>query len=398
MKIVQINLGLYGSTGQIMLAIKKRLEENGDKSILVYPELPINLKKNSDDILIKGTLSRKANHFLEKITGYQGCFSIFKTMWTVHKIYKQKPDIIHLHNIHKMNLNLWIFFRFIKRKNIKVVWTLHDCWAFTGQCPYFTMVKCKKWKKGCYECPQYRKYPATYFDRTNKMWKLKKKWFSEIEKLTIVTPSIWLKKLVQESYLKNYPVKVIYNGIDTKIFRPIKSSFRHKYNIKENEYIVLGVAFDWGPRKGLDVFVKLSQILDEKFKIVLVGTNEKIDKLLPKSIISIHRTQSQEELAKIYTAADVFVNPTREEVLGMVNIEALACGTPVITFNTGGSPECIDYKCGMVIHNEDIEKLINSIIDICEKHIYSETDCIMRASLFNKDDKYDEYINLYHSL
>ena len=227
-----------------------------------------------------------------------------------------------------------MLFKYIKKNNIPTVWTLHDCWPFTGKCPYFTIVKCEKWKNGCYKCPQYKDYPKTLYDNTKQMWKLKKKWFTGVHNLTIVTPSEWLAKLVHESYLKEYPVKIINNGIDLNLFRPSEKNRTDVVKkIKKQKYIVLGVAFDWGFRKGLDIFIKLTDILPtDKYQIVLVGTSSIIDKELPKSIISVHRTQNQEELVELYTLADVFAMPTREENFPTVNLEALACGNSCSDF------------------------------------------------------------------
>lgn len=216
--------------------------------------------------------------------------------------------------------------------------------------------------------------------------------------MTIITPSQWLSDLVEKSYLKEYQVRVINNGIDLTVFHPTDSDFRIRYGISRDKPILLGVAFDWGKRKGLDVFLKLAEDLGDAYQIVLVGTNEHVDAQLPASIISIHRTQNQRELAEIYSAADIFVNPTREEVLGMVNIEALACGTPVITFETGGSPECIDETCGMVVPCDDVHALEDAIHHVIQDKPFSREACRKRAEQFDMNDKYDEYIDLYQSM
>ena len=216
--------------------------------------------------------------------------------------------------------------------------------------------------------------------------------------MTIVTPSEWLAGLVKQSFLRKYPVKVINNGIDLNIFKPTESDFRKKYAL-ENKYIVLGVAFGWGKRKGLDVFIELANRLDkEKYKIVLVGTDDNVDKLLPDNIISIHRTQNQTELAEIYTAADVFANPTREENYPTVNMESVACGTPVVTFNTGGSPEIIDETCGAIAEKDDTDSMYNEIIRICETKPYSEEACLKKANNFDAWRKFENYVQLYRKI
>ena len=307
--------------------------------------------------------------------------------------------MLHLHNLHNSYINLPMLFRFIKKNQIPVIWTLHDCWAFTGHCPHFTLNKCDKWKNGCHHCELHREYPKSYVDHSKLMYGLKKKWFCGVENLTIVTPSVWLGNLVKQSFLSDYPVRVIHNGIDLDVFRPTESNFRKNHGITDKQKILLGVAFDWGMRKGLDVFLSLAERLDPKeYRIVLVGTNEAIDRDLPENIISIHRTHDQKELAEIYSAADVFVNPTREEVLGLVNLEALACGTPGVTFNTGGSPECYDETCGSIVDCDDIDALENEIIRICTVKPYTSEACIKRATKFDKNEKFKEYLDIYENI
>ena len=220
--------------------------------------------------------------------------------------------------------------------------------------------------------------------------------FEEID-ISIVTPSEWLANIVKQTYLKNHPVFVINNGIDLSIFRDLNSDFRERYNL-DNKKIILGVAFDWGIRKGIDVFNDLVDRLTDDYQIVLVGTNKTIDGTLNSKIITIHRTNSQKELAEIYSAADVFVNPTREDNYPTVNMESLACGTPVITFDTGGSSEMIDVNCGAVVACDDIESLRKAIIFTCENKPYSAEQCCSKASSFDKNKKYQEYLDLYERI
>lgn len=399
MKTVLINSCNFGSTGNIMLEIAETAENGGYTAAVCYPQSRDNSRKQKEKDFIIGTrFSRNIHLQLAGITGLNGCFSYFSTLKLLKKLDKLKPDIIHLHNLHNCYINLPLLFKYIKKHNIKTVWTLHDCWAFTGHCPHFDMIGCDKWKTGCYGCPQYKEYPKSLFDNSKIMYRLKRKWFSGVKNMTIVTPSEWLASLVKESYLKDYPVKVINNGIDLNVFKPTESDFRKKYAL-ENKYIVLGVAFGWGRRKGLDVFIELARRLDkEKYKVVLVGTDDNVDKLLPENIISIHRTQNQTELAKIYSAADVFANPTREENYPTVNMEVLACGTPVVTFNTGGSPEMLDETCGAAVAKDDADAMYNEIIRICETKPYSVEACIKKAKGFDKNEKFGEYIRLYEVL
>ena len=397
MKILSINAVPYGSTAKIMIGIANLCKENGITNITStgYSYHPID-ELPANNIKIGNACDKFTHIILDEVTGYHGCYSHITTKLFLNKIKKLNPDIIHLHNIHGDFLNLTMLFDYIKKNHIRVIWTLHDCWSFTGRCPHFIMTKCDKWRIGCGSC-KYSKsfYPQSFVDKTEIMWKLKKKLFTGIENMTIVTPSQWLANLVKESFLKDYPLKVINNGIDLSIFKPTKSDFRKKYKI-DNKIILLGVAFGWGYQKGLDVFIELSKKLNpKKYQIVLVGTNDTIDKQLPKNIISIHRTQNQRELAEIYTVADLFVNPTREEVLGLVNIESLACGTPVITFNTGGSPECIDKFCGAVVECDDINALKLEIIQIAKEKPFTIESCLHRSKQFDQNERFKEYIELY---
>lgn len=396
MKIVEINSVNYGSTGKIMLQIADEARKHRHEVWVSYAKSRDNMKKNVEhSILIGNRISRNMHILMTKITGLHGCFSYFSTINFLRKLKKIKPDIIHLHNLHNCYINLPLLFKFIKKNNIRTIWTLHDCWSFTGQCPYFDVVHCDKWKTGCEHCPSYREYPESYVDKTKKMWKLKIKWFTGVKNMTLITPSQWLADLVKDSFLKEYPVKVINNGLDLSIFKPMESDFRKKYNC-EDKFVLLGVANSWGYRKGLDVFVELSNRLDkQKYQIVLVGTDEQSDKQLTENIISIHKTHNQEELASIYSIANLFVNPTREETLGMVNVESLACGTPVITFRTGGSPECIDDSCGCVVSCDDVDAMEDNIKRICENSCFNKEDCINHAKLFDMNERFSEYVEMY---
>ena len=396
MKILEINIVNFASTGNIMRQVADVARSDGHEVICCF-YANRNKAKDKDCIYIGNKVTHNIHKKLCRYTGYNGCFSVFSTWNFLRKVKKFGPDIIHLHNLHNCYINLPMLFKFIKKNDIKVVWTLHDCWSFTGQCPYFTASGCSKWKTGCYDCPRFDKYPASKVDRTRKMWALKKKWFTGVSNMTLVTPSEWLSSLVKESYLKDYPVTVINNGIDLNVFRPVQSDFRKARGL-EDKYIVLGVASVWEERKGLDVFIELAGKLDDRFAIVLVGTNDEIDKKLPDRIISIHRTNDQKELAEIYTAADLFLNPTREENYPTVNMEAIACGTPVLTFDTGGCKEIVDERSGLVITDESIENIEKKVAEICTGHVFSEADCLKRAESFDSASKYRSYLQLFEQI
>lgn len=400
MKIAEINMVTSGSTGKIMLQIAETARAAGHTVQTYSPILFTNGKNNKpenipDHFWWGSRFEQLIHRCAGSLLGVNGMLSWFGTRQLVKHLKKFSPDVIHLHNLHAFCVNLQVLFKYIKKSGVKVIWTLHDCWAFTGHCPHFTISGCEKWKTECKKCPQPKVYPKMYLDTSKTMYRKKKKWFSDIPNLTIVTPSEWLANLAKESFFKDRDVLVINNGIDLSVFKPRDTEFRKKHNIKA-KYILLGVAFEWGYRKGLDVFVELSKRLDSAlYQIVLVGTDENIDAQLPSNIISIHRTADQIELAEIYTAADVFANPTREEVMGMVNVEALACGTPVLTFETGGSPECIDNSCGSVVPCNNIDAFREEIERICEEYPYTKEACLARARYFDMNDKFKEYVELY---
>ena len=290
-------------------------------------------------------------------------------------------------------------FNYLKEIKKPIVWTLHDCWSFTGHCTHFDYVGCERWKNECYSCPQKRQYPVSwFFDRSQESFREKKKLFTSIDNMTLITPSEWLSNLVKQSFLKEYPVRVINNGIDLNVFKPCDSNFRNKHNL-ENKFIVLGVASGWSKRKGLTFFHQLSEHLSENYQIIVVGVTGKQKQEMPRNIIGITRTNNVQELAEIYSAADVFINPTLEDNFPTTNLEALACGTPVITFNTGGSVESVDEKTGIVVKQGNIEQLVNAIKTILKngKETY-HTKCILKAAkCYDKQAKYLEYIKLYQS-
>ena len=398
MKILSINSCNFGSTGNIMLQINALLSEQGHITMNAYPVRRQNASRRVENkILIGSTLSRNIHYRLGQAIGVQGELSIIATAKFLKKVEEFAPDVIHLHNLHVSYINLPMLFNYIKKHNVKVIWTLHDCWSFTGHCPYFTVTKCDKWKNGCYSCPQYKEYPHSFVDHSRRMYTMKKRIFNGVKDLTIVTPSQWLANLARESFLRDYPVKVINNGIDLNVFKPTPSNFRSKYHL-ENKKIVLGVAHEWCYRKGFDVFNKLAEDLGNEYRIVLVGITDKNKKDLNDNIIPISRTSSASELAEVYSAADLFVNPTREDNFPTVNMEALACGTPVLTYNTGGSPEMIDETCGRVCEYDNYDVLLANIKDIIVTAPFTEQACVKKASEYDKNKKFAEYASLYNEL
>ena len=342
MKILQINsvCGIR-STGRICTDLAEVLEQNGHECKIAYGRETVPEKYRKYAVRIGCDFDVKLHALQSRIFDNAGFGSRRATEKFIEWVKEYDPDVIHLHNIHGYYINIEVLFNYLAKADKPVVWTLHDCWTFTGHCAYYSYVKCDKWKMGCYNCPQKKCYPSSMLlDASKKNWLKKKALFTSVKKMTLVTPSKWLANEVKQSFLGSYPIKVIPNGIDLNVFKPTLSDFREKNGLVGKK-IILGVASTWGPRKGLNDFVELSKILDDNYKIVLVGLSEKQKKELPDNIIKITRTNNVQELAEIYTAADILFNPTYEDNYPTVNLEAQACGTPVVTYRTGGSIESV---------------------------------------------------------
>jgi glycosyltransferase involved in cell wall biosynthesis len=387
LKIVQINSFSNGSTGKIMMSIHNELLKQGHDSYVVWDRG--RKSENEHEIFLDDKIGVYRHALYSRLTGKTGFFSKKSTKKLLKKLDEIKPDIIHLHNIHGYYINIEMLFNYIKKNNIKVVWTLHDCWSFTGQCPHFSAINCDKWKTECYDCPMISEYPKSFKDNSNWNYKKKKELFTNVD-MQLVTPSKWLANLVKQSFLKEYPVNVINNGVDLNVFKPTKSDFRKKNNI-ENKKIILGVAGVWTKSKGYDDFIELSKLLDDNYVIVLVGVSKNQIESLPTNIIGIERTENQIELAGIYSSADVFFNPSVEETFGLTTIEALMCNTRVIVYNKTALPEIVEDKKCIIDYNEE---RINNVL----KLIKSNNKFDINHNLLNKYsviNQNKEYINLY---
>lgn len=350
------------STGRICTDIATTLEAQGHEVKIAYGRegVPEQFQKyavriGSDfDVWLHGLKARL----------FDGCgFGSKKaTKKFIEWIKEYNPDVIHLHNIHGYYINIEVLFEYLRFCGKKIVWTLHDCWAFTGHAAYCEIVNCEKWKTSCYNCPKIRDYPASIIDFSKKNWERKKEIFSGIPNLILITPSNWLANLVRCSYLAHYDVRVIHNGIDISVFRSTKNDIKRRLGI-ENKKMILGVAALWEQRKGLLDFYELSKELDDDFRIVLVGLSNKQIKGLPQKIIGIERTNSAKELAELYSAADVYVNLTYEDNYPTTNLESIACGTPVVTYDTGGCGECIKDR-GCIVKKGNIRGIVDQIINL----------------------------------
>ena len=392
MRILQINTVVNsGSTGRIAEDIGRTLISKGHESYIAFGRG--NQKSVSKLIKIGSKLDFYLHVVRSLFTDRHGFGSKRATRKFLKQIDLINPDAIGLHNIHGYYLNVDILFKYIKDKNIPVLWTFHDCWPFTGHCSYNT--DCDN----CKNCQ--RKYPTSIFlNQTSRNFNDKKLIFNQVKKLQIITPSLWLKDLVHQSFLK-YPVQCINNGVDLNQFQPSENYKKLKEKLLlQNKKIILGVASIWDKRKGLSDFIQLASLLDASYQIILIGLTNKQIQGLPENIMGIQRTESITELVNYYSMADVYVNPTTKDNFPTTNIEALACGTPVITYNTGGSPEAIDNTTGRVVKKGDVEGLCNAIQELAlhSQEQYAKI-CRTRAEqLFHKEDRYQEYLKLYENL
>ncbi|MDR3610697.1 MAG: glycosyltransferase [Ignavibacteriaceae bacterium] len=398
--MLQINAVVNsGSTGHIAEDIGKLLILKGHESYIAFGRG--NRPSTSKIVRIGNVWDTRLHGIKTRLFDRHGFGSEKATLDLLEEIKNIQPDIIHLHNLHGYYLNVEILFNYLKKSQIPVVWTLHDCWPFTGHCTYFDNVNCFKWQNGCYNCPNKGAYPTSWFkDNSNLNYKQKKILFNSVPWISIVSPSQWLADHLSKSFLGGYPISMIRNGIDLGIFYPHNSeSIKAKIGIGK-KFMLLGVASVWDKRKGLEDFIKLNELISNDMTIVLVGLSQKQLKSLPKSMIGIARTENIEELTEFYSAADVFLNPTWVDNCPITNSEALACGTPVVTYRTGGSPESINDQSGIVVQKGNIHSLYSAIMEIRAKgKSYYSKACIQRASeLYNKDIKYQEYIDLYNSL
>lgn len=374
MKILIINsvCGIK-STGRICADIADELSSAGHEVKIAYGRETVPEKYSARAYRIGTDWSLGVNVVTNRIFDNDGFCAQKATKQFLKWADDFNPDILWLHNLHGYYINIALLFQWIKsRPQMEVRWTLHDCWAFTGHCAHFSYAKCEKWKTGCFACVQKRVYPSSFFkDASKTNWEKKKQLFTGVPNMTLITPSCWLADLVKQSFLKDYPVEVRYNTVDTDAFCSTQGDFREKHHL-ENKKIILGVGSIWNKKKGFDDFLRLAEMIDEDTVIVLVGVSAKQIKKLPKNVVGVEHTNSTKTLAELYTTADVFVNLTYEDTYPTVNLEAKACNTPVITYRTGGSVESVDAE--NIVEQGDL-KGIKQKIDMLvkkKKHLYKE--------------------------
>ena len=390
-----------GSVGRLVQGLYETLSANGYECMVAYgrdthPEGMNAYRIGQDmDVYIHGGLSR--------LTDRHGFYSKRATLEFINVIEEFKPDIIHLHNIHGYYLHIGVLFEYLKSTDIRIIWTLHDCWTFTGHCSHFEYIGCNKWVTGCYSCEQLGEYPRSLGkDNSRRNYADKKELFTGFPDMTLVTPSQWLKARVEQSFMGEYHTVVVPTGIDTSVFHPVVEErrddnlvfrLRNSLNLR-NKNVLLGVANPWRVRKGLMQFENLSKLISERCVIVLVGLDDEKIRSLPESVIGIGHTDSVEELAALYSMADIYVNLTLEDTFPTTNIEALACGTPVITYRSGGSAESIDDTCGIAVERNSVQGVVAAIDTILSQKgmAYTAQDCVRHAMLYDREVRFEEYI------
>lgn len=399
MKILQINTSVNtGSTGRIAEDLGRLLISKGHQSYIAYGRT--NNQSISENLRISKRTGILLHVLKSRLFDRHGFGSIRATRKFVNQIEHIDPDLIHLHNIHGYYLNVELLFTCLKHLKKPVVWTFHDCWPFTGHCSHFLFVDCNRWQTECHGCPNIHGYPNSWFiDNSRRNYRQKRKLFSGMENMVLVSPSLWLAGALKNSFLSYYGIRVINNGIDLEKFRPSYDKLNmEKYRL-EKRYII-GVASAWTDRKGLGDFRKLRSMLDPGIDIVLVGLSAEQIKSLPEGIKGLQRTENIDELALLYSGSEVFVNPTYVDNFPTVNLEAMACGTPVITYKTGGSPESVDETTGMVVAKGDITKLAEAIHSLLRKgkQTYSAACRETAEKMYDKEEKYSDYLSLYQEI
>lgn len=383
----------WGSTGKIAEQINQTAAMQGWKTYIAYGR---DVNPSQSELIHIGNKISQAVALVEaRLFDNDGLANRQATRKLVERIKDIKPDVIHLHNLHGYYINYKILFEYLNSTSIPIVWTLHDCWSFTGHCGHFIGANCEKWNTECFQCPLKKGYPASWgVDNSKRNFKLKQELFTANRNLHIVAVSEWLAGLVRQSFMKNVDIRVINNGVDLKVFRPLEIERKTKFK-------VLGVSSVWTKTKGLFDFYRLRELLDtNEYDIILVGLSNEQIAVLPQGIIGISRTNSVDELVRYYSSADVFVNPTYVDTFPTTNLEALACGTPVVTYRTGGSPESVTTTTGIVVEQGNVEALktaVEAIKNIGKAQFISS--CRSLAEMcYSKQNCYQKYVDLETTL
>lgn len=397
MKVLQINaIYGYGSTGVITKAIQQCCLDNGIDAYVAFPKgqgVP-----NDHTYEIGCAWDHKVHAFLMRIFGKQAYFSHCPTKGLLRFIDKLQPDIVHLHNLHSNYIHLNMLLRYLAEKDIATVITMHDCWYFTGGCMHYASMNCQRWQTGCGHCPVWKSFPSWFFDSTTSVLKDRKKYLDAIPRLTIVGASEWIANEARKSVLKEKYICYIHNGFDLSVFKPTPSDRRKQLGI-DDRFVILGPANKWllpVNKPTLDYFI---ENMTDDMVLVLFGNPNK-NESLPKQVIQLGYTSSRQEMAELYSMADVFVNCSREDTLSSLNLECQACGTLVVTYDATGSKETVDGNCGFAVPTGDYEGLWDKVLEIKDKGKESfSSQCVeWVSSHFDKKRNYERYIELYKKI
>ena len=404
-KLLHINpvLRTSTSTGRIIQEIGTVAMASGWDNYIAYSKGRDGVMPSASKLIPVGSRLSVALHgLITRFLDMHGLGSVLATKKFVKEIERLQPDVIHIHNIHGYFLNYKVLFDYLSKTDIPVIWTVHDCWLYTGHCYHYASAGCEKWRTHCEKCPQKRAFPTSlWIDRSRQNFADKRDAFTSLKNLTIVTVSVWMTGEMSHSFLRECNFKVIHNGINLDVFdvQPDDKAVREKYGLGDKK-IILGLASIWSKEKGWDDFVKMSEMLNDDEVIVMVGVTEKQQEQLPKGVVGIRRTENVRQLAELYSAATAFVNPTWQDNYPTVNLEAIACGTPVVTYRTGGSVEAVTEETGYVVEQGDVAGLLKAVRDIKNngKEQYTAKCRAYALANFRKEERYADYLKLYEDL
>lgn len=400
-KLIQINaVSNYGSTGKIMESIGLMAKMDGWISKIAVGAR-YSKPSSLDTYVVANTWQIHVSALYSFMSDRHGFANKFETIHFIKWLEKEKPSVIHLHNIHSYYLNVRLLFEYIASCNTPIVWTLHDCWPITGHCSHFIPVNCYKWENGCSNCPQRHSFPTSIvFDQSQKNFFEKKHLFTTPRNITIVTVSNWLGDVAKHSFLGCYPITVIPNGIDIDVFHPQESFIRNKYCL-EDKIVLLGVSTDWRKEKGLDDFIKLRHILSSHYAIVLVGMRpDQIRQYSSTGLICIEKTSSISDLVSWYNTADIVLNLSYAETFGLPVAEGYACGKPALVYDNTALSELIAPGTGVAVKTGSINSVLTAIDSIINSgDVYSPSRCRQRAEdLYDKKNNYRRYLDLYNKV
>ena len=402
-KLLQINpvVRLNTSTGRIMKEIGEIAIAAGWESYIAYSGARDGVPQHSSQLIPVGNKLDLAMHAVAtRLFDAHGLASRRATKQLILRIREIDPDIIHIHNVHGYWLNYPLLCQYLQESGKPVIWTVHDCWLYTGHCYYYSAVGCDKWSTGCGHCPQKRAFPASWvFDRSARNWRDKQRAFGSLERLTIAPVSEWIRSEMSRSFLKDKQFQVIHNGIDLDVFKPEAAEGQDR----PTGTVILGVASLWvgHEEKGVQDFIQLAGLLREDEHLVLVGRMSEAQRAaFPANVQLIERTENVGKLAALYASATAFVNPTWQDNYPTVNLEAIACGTPVVTYRTGGSVEAVTAGTGFVVEQGDVQGLLDRVRELAAEDRKAVTERCRAHALqhFSKQERYQDYIRLYESL